>query len=139
MLVGALAAVIYGFGNLYQPTVVVGQSMAPTLESGRVIWLDRTYYRTHRPKVGEVIVFKDEAGETYVKRVYRGPGETVHYLASGSQFLMPVRDPFASALRVRYEHGRTSLRVKSMKVPEDSVFVLGDNYVVSIDSRQLGA
>lgn len=137
MLVVAAASVIYGFGNLYQPTVVVGESMAPTLRDGRVIWVDRTYYRTHKPRCGEVVVFKD-GGETYVKRVYRGPGETVHYIACDGQFLVPVREPFFPELKARYEKGRTVLRVTQLRVPDDSVFVLGDNFSDSVDSRQLG-
>lgn len=138
MLVGAVATVIYGFGNLYQPTVVVGESMSPTLKNGRLIWVDRTYYKTHKPACGEVVVFKDDAGMTYVKRVYRGPGESLHYIASGSNFLMPVREPFANTMKARYDNGLGSLRIKQMRVDDDSVFVLGDNFSVSIDSRQIG-
>jgi signal peptidase I len=138
MLVGALAATIYGVGNFFQPTVVVGESMSPTLKNGRVIWIDRTYYRHHKPQCGEVVVFKDDAGTTYVKRVYRGPGETLHYIASGSSFLLPVREPFAQEMKTRYEGGRGMLRIKQMRVDDDSVFVLGDNFNVSIDSRQIG-
>jgi signal peptidase I len=137
MMVMGLATMIYGFGNLYQPTVVVGESMAPTLEDGRVIWVDRTYYRTHQPRCGEVVVFED-GGETYVKRVYRGPGETLHYIASAGQFLVPIREPFSAELKAKYEKRRTRLSVEELRVPEDSVFVLGDNYVASVDSRQLG-
>jgi signal peptidase I len=138
MLVGALAAAIYGFGNFFQPTVVVGESMSPTLKNGRVIWIDRTYYKTHKPQCGEVVVFKDDAGITYVKRVYRGPGESLHYIASGSSFLLPVREPFAESLKARYEEGRGLLRIREMRVDDDCVFVLGDNFNVSIDSRQIG-
>lgn len=138
MLVGALATTIYGFGNFFQPTVVVGESMSPTLKNGRVIWIDRTYYKTHKPQCGEVVVFKDDAGITYVKRVYRGPGESLHYIASGSTFLLPVREPFAEGMKARYDEGRGLLRIKEMRVDDDSVFVLGDNFNVSIDSRQIG-
>jgi len=138
MVVGTLAAAIYGFGNLYQPTVVVGESMAPTLRDGRVIWIDRTYYRNNPPRCGDVVVFRQD-GETYVKRVYRGPGELVRFIASEGQFLVPVRETFYSALKARYEGGRTSLRLDEFRVPDDSVFVLGDNFSASVDSRQLGA
>lgn len=138
MVVGAFAIVIYGFGNLYQPTVVVGESMSPTLKNGRLIWVDRTYYKTHKPQCGEVIVFKDDAGVTYVKRVYRGPGETLHYIASGANFLLPVREPFAETMKVRYDSGLGTLRIKKMRVDDDCVFVLGDNFSVSVDSRQIG-
>jgi signal peptidase I len=138
MCVGGLATLVYGFGNLYQPTVVVGESMAPTLRDGRVIWIDRTYYRSNQPRCGDVVVFRQD-GETYVKRVYRGPGELVRYIASGGQFLLPVREPFFDTLKERYSRGRTSLRLSELRVPEDSVFVLGDNFSASVDSRQLGA
>lgn len=138
MLVGAIAIAIYAFGNLFQPTVVVGESMAPTLKNGRMIWIDRTYYKNHKPQCGEVVVFKDDAGLTYVKRVYRGPGETLHYIASGSSFLLPVREPFAETLQARYDLGRGTLRIKQMRVDDESVFVLGDNFSISIDSRQIG-
>ena len=74
-----------------------------------------------------------------------GPLHLGHYVGSlrnrlalqdtHRQFLLPVRDPFADTLKARYEDSRTALRVKELKVPEDSVFVLGDNYAVSVDSR----
>src|SRR5687767_9661265 len=90
-IIAAIGAGIYGVGILYQPTVVMGDSMSPTLKSGRMIWVDRTHYRRHQPKAGEVVVFRHE-GHTYVKRVYRGPGETFHYIASGGEWLGPLRD-----------------------------------------------
>lgn len=132
-----LACVFYGIGNLYQPTVVVGNSMAPTLGSGKVIWIDRTYYKSHIPRRGEVIVFKHD-DETLVKRVYRGPGETVHFASAGSEWVGPIRENQVDTARQRYERPRSVVRVNSLTVPEDSVFVLGDNFTCSIDSRHLG-
>lgn len=137
MAIAAVATVIYGFGNLYQPTVVVGESMSPTLHSGKMIWIDRTFYRSHAPKDGEVVVFRHD-GETYVKRVYRGPGETMRYLACGGEWLEPIRDKDYSYLRGRYENPHTALRLRQAIVPNDCVFVLGDNFQHSEDSRQLG-
>lgn len=131
------AAAIYGVGIMFQPTVVVGHSMAPTLEDGRVIWVDRTYYKTHVPERGEVVVFKHD-GETYVKRVYRGPGEQVHYFGAGDSWLGLVRDSDVAELRRLYERKGSVLRVGAMRVPEDTVFVLGDNFLQSEDSRELG-
>ncbi len=133
----ALASVLYGIGNLYQPTVVVGNSMAPTLDSGKMIWVDRTYYKTHTPQRGEVIIFTHD-GETLVKRVYRAPGETVHYITNGQEIIEPIRENRVAEARARFARANTRLRVETLKVPKDSVFVLGDNYTCSIDSRQLG-
>ncbi|HTE20678.1 MAG TPA: signal peptidase I [Armatimonadota bacterium] len=132
-----VAATIYGGGMMFQPTVVVGHSMSPTLDDGRVIWVDRTYYKTRVPERGEVVVFKHD-GETYVKRVYRGPGEKVHYLGAGSNWLGLVRASDVPELRRQYERKGALLRVGVTRVPPDAVFVLGDNFLQSEDSRELG-
>ena len=47
-----IGAAAYLVGSMYQPTVVVGDSMAPTLSDGRVIYVDRTYYQSHPPRAG---------------------------------------------------------------------------------------
>lgn len=133
----SVAALLYGLGNLYQPTVVVGESMSPTLESGRVIWMDRTWYRNHPPRPGEVVVFRQD-GHTYVKRIYRGPGDVIHYVACGRDWLGPVRYNRLREVRETYESYRTVMSVKKLQIPKNSVFVLGDNYLRSIDSRELG-
>ena len=132
-----VATVVYTVGNLYQPTVVVGDSMAPTLRSGRVIWIDRTYYRSHAPRCGEVVVFR--RGDTvYVKRVYRGPGERVCFITSDGEWMIPVRESRVQEVRRGYGRMTQAFRVREMRVPDDCVFVLGDNYLASVDSRQLG-
>lgn len=135
--IALVALGMYAVGNLYQPTVVVGSSMAPTLKDGRVIAVDRTYYKTNQPKRGEVVVFSLD-GVTYVKRVYRGPGEVVHYIGDDNSWMGTVRESRVAELRRSYAGSRSRFKVKSMVVPEDSVFVLGDNYHSSEDSRELG-
>jgi signal peptidase I len=132
-----MAGALYLAGNVFQPTVVVGKSMAPTLDNGKVIWVDRTYYRFHKPQRGEVVVFKHK-GETYVKRVYRGPGEEVDFLATRGEWLSPIRESRLAEIKARYSRSRTGIRVHQMIVPDDRVFVLGDNYLASEDSRELG-
>ena len=131
------AAGIYAAGSMFHPTVVMGHSMDPTLRTGGLIWVDRTYYLTHMPQPGEVVVFK-EGDETYVKRVYRGPGEVVHYVDNGGEWLGPVRDDRVEEMRQSYRDMRSALKIRDIHVPSDSVFVLGDNYLCSVDSRQLG-
>jgi signal peptidase I len=132
-----MSLALFGAGSLFQPTIVVGQSMAPTLTSGRLIWVDRTYYKLHKPQRGEVVVFSMN-GDVYVKRIYRSPGESLYYVASHDDWLGPVREDRVEEARRRYERVQRGLRIKKMTVPEDSVFVLGDNVLCSEDSRALG-
>jgi signal peptidase I len=133
LCVGMLA---YTVGSLFQPTVVIGDSMSPTLVSGRWIYVDRLYYQTHTPVPGEVVVFRHD-GNTYVKRVYRGPGQSLHYLGDSDCLVTLVSDLRLKNAEERYG-GDERLRVRELRVPNDSVYVLGDNYLASEDSRQLG-
>jgi signal peptidase I len=135
--IGVMATAVYAVGNMFHPTVVMGHSMDPTLHPGGLIWVDHTYYLTHKPQDGEVVIFK-EGKDTYVKRIYRGPGEVLHYVDNGGDWLGPVRENRAAELSASYRESRSYLRVREVRVPEDSVFVLGDNYLCSVDSRQLG-
>jgi signal peptidase I len=137
MMIFGAAALLYGAGSMYQPTVVVGKSMEPTLDPGKVIYVDRTAYFANPPSRGEVVVFKRD-GETYVKRVYRGPGESYHYLSSHGQFLGLVGEDDAAAMEKRWRHSRSSVTVRKATVSEDSVFVVGDNAPNSEDSRAFG-
>ncbi len=137
-LIGLSAGSLLTAGNLFQPTVVVGNSMAPTLRDGRVLWVDRTYYRNHAPARGEVVVFRLN-GETYVKRVYRAPSETVHYLDSDGEWVAPIRESRLTELQATAaRRNYVTFQVREVKVPKNAVFVLGDNVNNSEDSRKFG-
>jgi signal peptidase I len=137
-LIVGTAAALFTIGSLYQPTVVVGESMAPTLSDGKVIYIDRFYYKNHRPQRGEVVVFVHN-GDTYVKRVYRAPGETVYCLMSGGAWVGFVRPEWVNEVRKRYTLPGKSMRLVTMRVPEDQVYVVGDNLNKSEDSREIGS
>jgi signal peptidase I len=122
-------------GQMFQPTVVVGESMAPTLRAGRVVYVDRTYYAHHKPRRGEVILFR-QGDDLCIKRVYRAPGEKVTYIGSGSTVSALVGE--ASARELRQRGIRQHVELEELQVPDDCVYVLGDNYLRSEDSREFG-
>ena len=132
-----IGAAAYLVGSMYQPTVVVGDSMAPTLNDGRVIYVDRMYYQSHPPRAGEVVVF-DHGDGAYVKRVYRGPGEWIHYVGDRGTIVQLISETQLEEARKRYSGRHSALCVESKQVPKDSVWVLGDNFNRSEDSRNLG-
>jgi signal peptidase I len=122
--------------------IVEGRSMVPTLRSGQWIAIERSYYRTHRPQPGEIVVFQ-HAGITYVKRVYGVGGETIFLLAdeagrAGARtFIRPVRPAEVERVRAAV-HRRSTFCVRALRIPPGSFFALGDSLSNSIDSRDLG-
>lgn len=134
ILIGALALTGLVFAVRFRPVIVDGASMSPTLHSGQLVWADRFYYGNHRPSRGEVVVFRLN-GETYVKRIYRGPGERMTYMRNQGDFIAPVRE---SQARYWKDLPDSPIRLTDMQIPEGFVFVMGDNYEDSQDSREFG-
>lgn len=134
---GALALAAITGGRMFSPAIVRGESMAPTLHNGAVLLVDRTCYLSQPPRPGEVIVFRHE-GETYVKRVYAGPGESFHYVEASGEMLAPVRKDRVELARRYYRSPHSVLKLRRLQVPDDAVFVIGDNWSNSVDSRSFG-
>ena len=146
LLAALLFAVINNF--VAQPVQVELSSMVPTLAPGDRLLVDKLTPRWDPYRRGDVVVFDapspyDADGVPYVKRVIGLPGETV-LLENGGIFIAapggaPVRldEPYldgAGPTLPRGTAGETTWRV-----PDDAMFVLGDNRGGSIDSRTFGA
>lgn len=107
-------------------------SMAPTLDSGDVVLVDKLTYRNRKPKRYEIIFFNNESdNEELVKRVIGLPGETVR-LAGGKIFIDGEAIDDIDGLKGPFDAG---LAEKDFVLGDDEYFVLGDNREVSIDSR----
>jgi signal peptidase I len=123
----------------YRLTAVVGKSMTPTLQPGRLLWMDRSYYRKHSPAKGEVIVFKVD-GVKYIKRVMALGGETVwlwEYPGTNSAYRDLVSPARLSLMR-KAEQEPGAGRLVMIRVPPGQVFAAGDAPTCSIDSRNYG-
>ena len=119
-------------------TTVLGHSMAPTLRPGSSYVLDRSYYRSHALCQGDIVVFR-LGGETYIKRVHALPGDQVWLLRDNDgddQLLEPSE--VARFDRVNTRGRLPGYRVLAVTIPPGHCYVLGDNRVNSIDSRELG-
>lgn len=128
--------------------VVDGTSMATTLDSGDRVFVNKLSYRLHEPNRGDVIVLHQISGTTerdLIKRVIALPGETIEIRscevlitdAEGTtrRLIEPYLDP---AVVTPGNCGGDYRPADGSVVPDDHVFVLGDNRAGSQDSRALG-
>lgn len=112
----------------YSPVVFVGESMAATY-SHHEIAMGTSDLRDLA--VGDVVVISNR-DSTFVKRIAFMPGDEIKYTKIGGTWI----PSFLSGPGLQRLPGR--FPTKTVKVPENEVYVLGDNMAVSVDSRQMG-
>lgn len=112
----------------YRPVVFVGKSMANTYYDQEIA-IGTT--DTQNLAKGDVVVIERE-GSTFVKRIAYMPGDKIEYAKVLGEWV-PKHSMGFAAMR---HPGK--FKTKTVTVPADEVYVLGDNLNVSIDSRQLG-
>ena len=121
--------------------VVEGESMYSTLDTNDRVFVNKLSYRLHDPNRGDVVVLHQVTGASerdLIKRVIGLPGETVEVrngavLIDGRVLNEPYLDP---AVVTPTDCGGDY--VLDGVVPDDHVFVMGDNRGGSQDSRVIG-
>ncbi|MFH1640539.1 MAG: signal peptidase I [Candidatus Omnitrophota bacterium] len=127
-------------------------SMRPTLLEGDLIMVNKFIYGARvpftdlrlpalrQPNRGDVIVFiyPVEPKKNFIKRLIAFSGETVE-IRDGTIYVndQPLLDPVFNQ-RYYYNRGDFGREQEKIVVPEDSLFVLGDNSASSQDSRYWG-
>ncbi len=108
-------------------------SMEPTLLPHDRVLVDKLSYRLRGPRRGDVVVLRYPLNpqRNYIKRIVALPGDRVEIrdgrlLVNGT----PVAEP--------YLNGTPQGSFGPVTVPQDAVFVLGDNRNNSEDSRAFG-
>jgi signal peptidase I len=135
----AIFVIIYLF--LFQPHQVRGNSMYPNFHDADYLLTDKISYRLNEPKKGDVVIFVAPKNEEYdyIKRIVALPGEEVS-INESDQVLVNnqiINEPFLAGDIKTY--GGNFLEIgKTITVPEDQYFVLGDNRSHSSDSRDWG-
>lgn len=129
----AIAALILVF---LKPIVVQQQSMEPNFHGGDYLITSRQAYRLFgEPERGDVIVFKSELltdeGEEkcLIKRIIGLPGDVVE-IKDGYVYINgeEIDEPYVK------EQGLSG-DMEALTVPQNELFVMGDNRAVSEDSR----
>ena len=130
-----LAVVILVIVNSFilRTTGVTGQSMEPTLEDKDYLVVSKLFYK--EPKQGDVVIFYSPQywDEVLVKRVIGTPGDVVDidYATGNVSVNGKVLDEPYIKERIRFQDDVQM----PFTVPENCVFVMGDNRNHSTDSR----
>ena len=111
---------------------VIGQSMEPSFHEGDSVVISRLFYE---PRQGDVVVLRKLSfqEEPIIKRIIATGGQTVDIdFEAGVVYVddQPLEEPYtAEAVRMPLDFDG------KITVPENSVFVMGDNRNHSTDSR----
>jgi signal peptidase I len=112
---------------------VDGSSMEPTLHTGEFVIVNKLAYKFGAPALGDIIVFHfpRDPDQEYIKRVIGLPGDQVT-IKDGKVYVngQEIVEPYIAASPVYPGN--------SWQVPEDQLFVLGDNRNNSSDSHNWG-
>lgn len=129
------AAVLAARHWLGEPIYIASDSMAPTLEKGHHLVLDKLTYRFRAPRRGEIVAFRSPVGEEHesVKRVIAVAGDTVE-LREKKVWLNGEPQLEFYAYYARPGEALQGDTMPPAAVPAGTVFVLGDNRDNSNDS-----
>lgn len=113
---------------IFAPIVVDGTSMVPTLKDRERLIINKAIYYLTTPKRGDIIVFHSPENNDWIKRVIGLPGDQLE-IVDGVLYINgePVEEP--------YLNGMVTEDFDLVQVPENMLFVMGDNRYNSKDSR----
>ena len=121
--------------QLVKPTIIKEHSMLPTLNENDYIFISKQSYRFHEPERGDIIVFHTDLVQAngdeklLIKRIIGLPGDEIA-ITGGAVYLNGELYEEDYTL-----DGYTASTMDPVTVPEDSLFVMGDNRQNSTDSR----
>jgi len=135
---GSLFIALYLF--ILQPNQVKGASMEPTFYTGEYILTSKITYKFKNIQHGDVIVFKSPKNPDieYIKRIIGLPGDKL----SITNGVVKVNDNIITENYIfsttnLWEGGYTK-NGQEITVPQEEIYVMGDNRARSSDSREFG-
>lgn len=122
------------------PCRIYEQSMVPTLQEGSRVF----FLRTGKPKSGDIVLLKSptQKGHLLVRRVIGAPGDGIEIK---NREIFVNGDPLRASWRIPNRDGRSLAMAFTfrdsmpfVKLEQDQLFILGDNWEQSFDSRSFG-
>ena len=124
------------------PVIVRGDSMNDTLLDGQVLFLSKISYKINDIKRFDIVVIRDYDEDLIIKRIIGLPGDNVKYIDNTLYINdKEVEDEYANTITSDFtleEICEINDDNCNGKIPEGMYLALGDNRVVSADSRIKG-
>lgn len=115
---------------VFATSVVEGESMEPTLQSGERVIFNKIVYIIGEPAREDIVII-EHPFKNYVKRVIGLPGETI----SMKDHVLYIDDEKYEEPFLTEDAKNHTGNFGPIKIPEDSYFVMGDHRAISKDSR----
>ena len=145
-----------------KPYQIPSESMEPTLDVGQRVLVNRFIYHVNDPSLGDIIVFHPPAGadngtecgiqrrdgeacpkptaaessQNFIKRIVAGPGDTLS-IKDGHPVVNGVEKKDEPYIITCGSSSECNLP-RTIKIPPDHYFMMGDNRGESDDSRFWG-
>ena len=123
-----------------QPHQVKGNSMYPTYHDKEYILTDKISYKFRLPQRGDVIILKSPKNPDidFIKRIVGLPADTIK-IVDGNVYLNSklLNESYLKVDTPIFPNGFMQEAI-TVTVPDNMVFVMGDNRPGSSDSREFG-
>lgn len=126
---------------VFQPFYVSGPSMEPSFFNNEYLIIEKISYLFRQPQRGEVIIFKspEKPKDHLIKRVIGLPNERV-VITGGEVYI--YNGKFVQGLKLDEKKylspGMSTPGQIDVQLKENEYYVLGDNRIMSLDSRIFG-
>ncbi len=126
---------------LFTIFIVDGISMEPTLHTNEVLLVDRVSYEFGQPQRGDIVVVRypgDPRNVKYVKRIIGIPGDRIE-IKNGNVFI--YRPDFLAGKQLVEFYLSSEIKTEPPQIHDvgsNEYFTMGDNRLVSLDSRYFG-
>ena len=124
--------------NSVMPLKIPTNNMENTLKAGDMILADMDYYQSNEVKRNDIVIFSSPKSphELWIKRAIAFSGEKIS-IENGKIFING-KEYKEDNSNIIYENNNSD-DIHETVIPEDHIFVIGDNRTNSLDSRNFGS